>query len=275
VAGAFFMSLANSIGFFDSGVGGLTIWNDVVQLLPSESTIYLADSANAPYGSKSPEEIQRLSINNTQTLISLGAKIIVVACNTATTQSIKVLREKFSVPFIGIEPAVKPASLNSRLKSIGVLATAGTIESAQFNRTKNDYSADVKVFTQVGEGLVTAIEKGELNKDSLNELLKKHLTELIQEPIDTLVLGCTHYPLLIPVIKQIIGDKISILDSGKPVAIQTQKILSSMNKLNTSNLPAKHRMYSTGDLEILKSIVQGLNPELNERIRYSSLYHSE
>lgn len=265
-----------AIGFFDSGVGGLTIWNEVVKSLPNENTIYIADSLNAPYGIRSEEEVQELSIRNTRKLIELGAKLVVVACNTATTQSIQVLREKFDVPFIGIEPAIKPAALRSKTRTIGVLATHGTLESEHFHRTKDKYTADVDVQTQVGEGLVNAIENGLLNTEALDTILKKHLDELTHKPIDFLVLGCTHYPLLIPAIKRILGVDIEIIDSGKAVARQTKNVLERDGILSDSNTDLKHRLYSTGQLEILKSIVQELGYDIhNQEIYFSSLYQSE
>lgn len=262
------------IGFFDSGVGGLTIWKEVIGLLPHESTIYIADSINAPYGTKSTQEIIDLSRVHTQKLIRLGAKIIVVACNTATTQAIDDLRVEFDIPFIGIEPAIKPAALASKTRSISVLATNGTIESEHFNRTKDQYTNDVSVVTQVGEGLVTAIENGELHSKKMRSLLSGHLNILINEHTDHLVLGCTHYPLLIPLIKELVNQKITIVDSGNPVAEQTKRVLFELSLLNSGEGEVSHKLFSTGDLNVLKSIVKelGLN---QESITYSSLYQSE
>ena len=269
------MGTTGSIGFFDSGVGGLTIWNEVVSLLPSESTVYIGDSLNAPYGTKQSNEIIDLSIKNTEKLLVLGAKIIVVACNTATTQAIEVLRDSFSVPFIGIEPAVKPAALLSRSGHIGVLATNGTIESTFFNSTIQEHSGDVMVHTQVGEGLVRAIEKGELHSKKTKEILAKHLKSLVQYDVDQIVLGCTHYPLLIPLIKDVLGSEISIVDSGKAVAQQTKRVLLENDLLNSIENTPTHQMYSNGSVEILKSIIEELSPVSKSSITYSSLYQLE
>ena len=264
-----------SIGFFDSGVGGLTIWKEVVEELPFENTIYIADSINAPYGEKSKDEIISLSIKNTKTLISKGAKLVVVACNTATTQAIDELREIFDIPFIGIEPAVKPAAEKSKSKYIGVLATQGTIESEHFNRTKNIYANDVNVITQVGEGLVKGIENGGLHSSILRDILKEHLKTLTSFPIDYLVLGCTHYPLLRPIIENIIDPKIQIVDSGRALALQTKKVLIQ-NKLQLNENPVvKHVLMSTGNVDILKSIAQQELGVSGLTINYSSLYQSE
>ena len=269
------MSNKGVIGFFDSGVGGLTIWREVIKELPNENTVYLADSQNAPYGERSKEKIIELSIRNTEYLINQGAKIIVVACNTATTQAISVLRQKFRIPFIGIEPAIKPAAQQSKTKCIGVLATNGTIESEHFNKAKDHYSNDVKVVTQVGEGLVTAIENGGIQSEELIQILSQHLNELTQHPIDHLVLGCTHYPLLIPLIKELIGDKIKLVDPCKPVAKQAKRVLVE-NKCEYPNLgTVNHRMVSTGSLEILESICSNNLKLPHLDISYSSLYQSE
>mgnify|MGYP003635191935 CR=1 FL=1 len=263
------------IGFFDSGVGGLTIWNDLVNALPNEDTIYIADSINAPYGGKTPDEIIDLSVANTQKLVDLGAKLIVVACNTATTQAIQTLRERFDFPFIGIEPAIKPAAERSKSKVIGVLATHGTLESDHFNRTKKNFSQGVEVVTQVGDGLVTAIEKGDLASEELKSILAGHLKELKKHPIDYLVLGCTHYPLLKPLMQSILTDQVEILDSGKAVAAQIKKVLIDNNLKSASKQSGTHQLMSTGDLGILKSIVINNHFDMNRNVNYSSLYQSE
>lgn len=269
------MSNSGSIGFFDSGVGGLTIWKEVKRLLPWEDTLYLADSRHAPYGEKSQEEILQLCKNNVDFLLAKGAKIIVVACNTATTQAICVLREIYSIPFIGIEPAIKPAALKSVSKCIGVLATNGTIESEHFNRTKEHYSNDVKVVTQVGEGLVRTIEGGKLHSDELRAILREHLEILCESPIDHLVLGCTHYPLLIPMIQEMINKDISIVDPGPSVARQTERVLLTNHLLTESHKMAKHKMFSTGQINVLESIVKSFPISQEEDVYYSSLYQSE
>ncbi|MFT4752895.1 MAG: glutamate racemase [Salibacteraceae bacterium] len=264
-----------SIGFFDSGVGGLTIWKEVVKLLPHEDTIYIADSVNAPYGEKSTDEIISLSVKHSTQLLAKGAKLIVVACNTATTQAIEELRSTFSIPFIGIEPAVKPAAEKSKTNCIGVLATYGTIESEHFNKTIDIYSNEVNVITQVGEGLVRGIENGGIRSDSLREILEEHLRALTKFPIDHLVLGCTHYPLLKPIIRELIDANIEIVDSGIPVAMQTKKVWVENQLQSSFQGSAIHDMRSTGDLNVLKLIV---NNELNLgdlRVNYSSLYQSE
>ena len=192
------------IGIFDSGVGGTSIWKELHKLLPNEHTIYLADSANAPYGEKSADDILQLSIKNTEFLLGQGCKLIVIACNTATTNAIAYLRETYDVPFIGIEPAIKPAALNSISKTIGVLATKGTLTSALFNNTSKKYSEGITIIEQDGEGLVPLIEAGKIGSSEVKNLLEQYLNPMMAKGIDYLVLGCTHYPYLIPLIKEIV-----------------------------------------------------------------------
>ncbi|KAB1156223.1 glutamate racemase [Flavobacterium luteum] len=212
------------IGLFDSGIGGTSIWSAIHELLPNEDTIYLADSKNAPYGKKAKEEIIALCIKNTEFLLERNVKLIVVACNTATTNAIKELRDLYEVPFIGIEPAIKPAAIHSKTQTIGILATKGTLSSELFNKTVEKYQ-ETKIVEQIGYGLVELIENGELNSPEMSKLLHSYLQPMIEANIDYLVLGCSHYPYLIPLIKKIIPNTIQIIDSGEAVARQTQKII--------------------------------------------------
>ncbi|WP_313806570.1 glutamate racemase [Flavobacterium sp.] len=248
------MSNANPIGIFDSGIGGTSIWKEIHKLLPHENTIYLADSKNAPYGQKSKEEIIALSIKNSEILIEKGCKMIVVACNTATTNAIKELRNRFDIPFIGIEPAIKPAAHLSETETIGILATKGTINSELFNRAVETYS-DVKIVEQIGYGLVQLIEDGKMVSDEMTQLLKEYLEPMVEANIDYLVLGCTHYPYLIPQIKKIIPKHIKIIDSGEAVAKQTKKVLEKNNLLNLSKEKNKQVFYTNSDSTVLKSIL--------------------
>lgn len=212
------------IGLFDSGIGGTSIWQAIHQLLPNEDSIYLADSKNAPYGQKTKDEIVALSFKNTELLLEMNAKLIVVACNTATTNAIIELRAKYDVPFIGIEPAIKPAALNSKTQTIGILATKGTLNSELFNKSVESFQ-DIKIIEQIGYNLVGLIENGEINSPEMNQLLHSYLQPMIDADMDYLVLGCSHYPYLIPQIKKILPKKIQIIDSGEAVARQTQKII--------------------------------------------------
>ena len=221
------------IGIFDSGVGGTSIWKEIHQLLPSEKTIYLSDSKYAPYGIKTQEEIISLSIKNTEKLLAMNCKLIVVACNTATTNAIKVLRSSYKVPFIGIEPAIKPAALKSSNKAIGILATRGTLTSELFSQTSEIYTKDIEVIEVEGNGLVELIESGKKDSEEAENLLKRLLRPMLQARIDYLVLGCSHYPYLIPLLKRILPEDVQIIDSGEAVARQTKAILLKNGLLNT------------------------------------------
>ncbi len=248
------------IGIFDSGVGGTSIWKEIKTLLPTEDTIYLADGKNAPYGEKSKEEILTLSIKNTELLLEKGCKLIVVACNTATTNAISYLRQEYDVPFIGIEPAIKPAALHTKTKKVGVLATKGTLASSLFHNTSKLHASGIEIIEQEGAGLVDLIEKGEVHSQETFLLLQKYLTPMLDAGIDCLVLGCTHYPYLIPQIKKIIPEDIHIIDSGEAVARQTKSILKEHHLFNEKeNNTASHQFYTNRELEILESFVQESN----------------
>jgi glutamate racemase len=242
------------IGIFDSGIGGTSIWKAIHELLPNEQTIYLADSKNAPYGQKTKAEIIALSMKNTEYLLTLGCKLIVVACNTATTNAIKELREKYKIPFIGIEPAIKPAALHSKTQTIGILATQGTLNSELFNKTVEMYH-DTKIIEQIGHGLVQLIESGNMNSPEMTQLLNEYLQPMINANIDYLVLGCSHYPYLIPQIKKILPPHIQIIDSGEAVAKQTQNVLNE--KVGLSNLEKSFPIFYTNtDPKVLDDILE-------------------
>jgi glutamate racemase len=220
-----------SIGIFDSGLGGLTILSEIKKRLPFEDIIYLADSKNAPYGEKTPQQIIELSKTNTDFLLSKNCKLIVVACNTATTNAIDVLRRQYKVPFVGIEPAIKPAILNSKNAKVGVLATKGTLSSSLFAKTTQRFKNNTHVIEVVGKGIVEAIEANNTNSKHFDEELSRQLLPFINEGIDTLVLGCSHYPFIISQIKKHIGENVNIIDSGFAVAKQTERLLQDHNLL--------------------------------------------
>ena len=247
--------MKNAIGIFDSGVGGTSIWKEVNQLLPNENSIYLADSKHAPYGLKSKQRIIELCEKNTELLLKKGCKIIIVACNTATTNAIKHLRNKYKVPFIGIEPAIKPASLKSKNKSVGILATKGTLSSELFIETSSLYAQGVNLKEQHGTGLVELIESGKIESKEMNNLLEIYLNPMKEANIDYLVLGCSHYPYLIPKIKLILGSEVNIIDSGLAVAEQTKAVLQSHNLLNTSKESGESQFFTNGNIEVLQSIL--------------------
>ena len=243
------------IGLFDSGIGGTSIWKEITTLLPNENTIYLSDSKNAPYGQKSKEEIINLSIKNTEFLLSKKCKLIVVACNTATTNAIKLLREKYSVPFIGIEPAIKPAALNTKSKIVGILATKGTLNSELFEKTSSTIEKEIIIHEKVGKGLVELIEEGKIESTEMRQLLRSYINPMLEKGVDSLVLGCTHYPYLIPLIKEITDNKIQIIDSGLAVAKQTKAILEKNKLLNLDNFKGKHSFKINSDKLVLRNIL--------------------
>jgi glutamate racemase len=243
------------IGIFDSGVGGTSIWKEIVTLLPNENTIYLADSKNAPYGEKSKDEIIELSIKNTKFLLNQNCKIIVVACNTATTNAIKTLRQKYDIPFIGIEPAIKPAALSTKTNVVGILATKGTLNSELFESTSSLFKEKITIIETIGKGLVDLIENGEINSPEMSKLLATYLQPMLEQNVDCLVLGCTHYPYLIPQIRKIVGNKMQIIDSGLAVAKQTKAILEKNNLLQVNMQKGKHQLFSNSTIQVLEMLV--------------------
>ena len=243
------------IGIFDSGVGGTSIWKEIHALLPYEDTIYLADSKNAPYGPKGKEAITNLCIKNTELLISKGCKLIVVACNTATTNAINVLRSTYKIPFIGIEPAIKPAALHTKTNAVGILATKGTLSSALFSKTSDLFASNIKVIEQVGDGIVSLIENGNLYSEDMKLLLQNYMQPMIDANIDYLVLGCTHYPYLMPILKDILPKHVTIIDSGEAVAKQTKTILNANNLLNTEITKSKLQFFTNGNPEVMTALL--------------------
>ncbi|MBF4508543.1 glutamate racemase [Flavobacterium sp. JLP] len=248
------MTNNNPIGVFDSGIGGTSIWSAIHDLLPYEKTIYLADSKNAPYGQKTKEEIVALSKKNVDLLLDMNCKLIVVACNTATTNAIRELRADYDIPFIGIEPAIKPAANNSKTQVIGILATKGTLNSELFNKTAEMFQ-NTTIIEQVGHGLVQLIEDGNLYSPEMTQLLESYLRPMIDANIDYLVLGCSHYPYLIPQIKKILPEHIQIIDSGEAVARQTQNVLRERVGFS-DHKKSEPEFYINSDPAVLKSILE-------------------
>ena len=253
------MSNKLPIGIFDSGVGGTSIWKEIHKLLPNENTIYLADSKHAPYGQKSKDEIIDLSIKNTEKLLTLGAKLIVVACNTATTNAIQELRAAYKVPFVGIEPAIKPAALQTKTKRIGILATKGTLSSDLFSKTSELYTQNIQTIEVVGEGLVPLIENNAIDSEEMHQLLTKYLDPMRKANVDHLVLGCSHYPYLIPKLKTLLPENVVIIDSGEAVAKQTKALLEKEKLLNRSHA-SFYQFYSNLKTETLEHLLKPLPP---------------
>lgn len=231
-----------NIGVFDSGLGGLWILKYLEQELPDYNFIYYADQAHLPYGSKTPDEIIKFSSDIVDFLLSKNCEIIVIACNTATSASIKTLREKYDIPFVGIEPAIKPASELSKTKHIGVLATKVTAEGQKLQDSIEHYAHDVEVHTVIGYGLVELVEEGKADSDEVEVLLREYLEPLLeknlptgQAGIDQIVLGCTHYAFLINRIKKIVGDKVNIIDPAPAVVKRVEQLVKENNIPYTDN----------------------------------------
>ena len=239
--------MKNPIGLFDSGIGGISILEKLKQLLPNENFIYLADNRNCPYGSKSKKEIISLSKKNCEKLIELNCKIIIIACNTSTTNSIKKLREIIAIPIIGIEPGLKPAIHYTKTKNIGILATEKTLGSKLFFETLNQNRIDdIHIHEQIGYELVNLIEEDSHSKQNLQKILEKYLVPMINKKIDCLLLGCTHYNHIKDIIEEIIPVDIKIVDTITPVNKRVLNILKSNNILNKSTKKRTIKIFYNG-----------------------------
>ncbi len=270
------MSDPRPIGLFDSGVGGLSVWRAVVERLPNEATIYFADSAHCPYGPRPTEEVKALSTVITRFLLSQECKLIVVACNTASAAALDFLRAEFDVPIVGMEPAIKPAAEQTQTGHVGVLATAGTLQGNLFQNTSRHYGNGVQVHEQVGEGLVEQVEAGRLDSPETEALLRQYLNPMLAAGVDRIALGCTHYPLLIPLIEQIVAGRAVVIDPAHAVARQVARVLEKHNLAAT--IPADvipvHKFYSTGSSGLLQNLVEkltGRRVELPKVVELSGL----
>ena len=217
------------IGVFDSGVGGLSILDEALRQLPHHHYIYLADSVNAPYGEKSSEWIAARSLALCRHLADKGCDAIVLACNTATAEAIKHIRNELPIPIIGVEPGIKPAAMQSQNHIVGVLATEATLKSDKFNALLNTLPSDCHFIKQAGAGLVPLIECGKADSEDTLELLAKHLEPIQDAGADTLVLGCTHYPFLRKAIRKLLGESITLIDTSDAVVRQLKRQLEAMN----------------------------------------------
>lgn len=262
-----FISARPAIGFFDSGAGGLSVWSEVVKLVPEAETFYIADSANCPYGSLDAGKIIDLATSHVRTLLDAGCGMIVVACNTATAAAIDVLRANFKVPFVGLEPAIKPAAKLSKSKTVGVLATKGTLGGRHFNGTRAKWATGVSVLTGVADDFVKLVESGDVDSPAAYAIVRSRVEPLIAEGADVIVLGCTHFPFLKHLIERVANGRAVVLDSGYAAAVQTQRIWRSLphEEDNAKPLPSDTRCWplnkanrhfaSTGDIAVLERIL--------------------
>jgi glutamate racemase len=246
------------IGVFDSGVGGLSILDEALRQLPQHDYIYLADSANAPYGEKSSDWIAARSLSLCNYLAGKGCDAIVVACNTATAEAIKQIREVLSIPVIGVEPGIKPAAMQSQNNIVGVLATEATLKSDKFNALLNTLPGDCQFIKQAGAGLVPLIESGNADGEETLELLAKHLEPIQDAGADTIVLGCTHYPFLRKSIRKLLGESITLIDTSDAVIRQLKRQLESLQKENSGKDFGSVTFLSSKDEELLLSMAQDL-----------------
>ena len=252
------MTPEHPIGVFDSGVGGLTVLAEIRRQLPAEDLLYVADSGHAPYGDKSMQEIETRAVLLTEFLIGQGAKAVVVACNTATGAAARLLRARYPVPIIAMEPAVKPAVTLTRSGVVGVLATRATLASDKFRELVTQIGVGVEVLLQPCPGLVERIEAGDLDGDGTRALLADYLRPLIERRADSLVLGCTHYPYLRPLIEDLVGPEVRILDSGEAVARQVRRRLESSRLLAPAGRTGTDRFWTSGPPEAAHALVRRL-----------------
>jgi glutamate racemase len=259
----------SAIGIFDSGVGGLTVWREVTRALPAESTIYVADQAHLPYGPRPAAEVRAYAEGVTAHLVERGCKAIVVACNTASAAALKFLREaRPDLLFVGMEPAVKPAAAHSRTRVVGVMATPGTLQGRMFALAVERFASGVTLVNQPCPGLVEAIEAGELDSPATEALLRDLLKPILGAGADTLVLACTHYPMVAPLIRRIAGDALHIVDPAPAVARHLARSLQERNAL-AAGAPVRHEFLTTGSaVALAASVRQFVGPAACGELRW-------
>ena len=263
------MGFSGTIGVFDSGVGGLSVLHHIRRTLPDAHLIYVADSAHIPYGDKPASYIEQRSHTLTRFLVEQGAEAIVIACNTATAAAAASLRRDVKRPIIGMEPAVKPAVAVTQSGVVGVLATTGTLESARFAALLERYGEEVEIVTQGCPGLVEQVEQGDLDGLRTRELVARYTAPLLARGADTLILGCTHYPFLAPLIRDVVGDSITLVDTGKAVSRQLQRRIQTELATRTkfahpsigsgrTGLDGSAQFFSSGDAAFASRIMSVL-----------------
>lgn len=267
------------IGILDSGVGGLSVLNEICQRLPALQVHYVADSAWCPYGNKTQEAIQKRVFFLTEHLLKKGCGLIVIACNSATIAAIEALRSHYPIPFTGMEPAIKPAVKITNTGVIGVLATQASLTGEKFHKLLHSHGQGVRVITRACPRFVEFVERGELSGKKVEQAIKDYTAEMLEAKADTLVLGCTHYPFLRKKIEQVVGSNIKIIDTGEAVAKRTQQLLEQTygtftvadestvqpafsNALKQENALEKVQIETSGNLALLRSIFSTLCPDL-------------
>jgi len=251
-----------SIALFDSGVGGLSVLREIRRLMPEESILYFADQGHVPYGPRPLEEVRQFSEAITRFLLERGAKIIVVACNAASAASLLSLRQTFPhIPFVGMEPAVKPAAEQTATGKVGVLATPATFQGALYASVVERFAAGVALLPHTCPGLVSQIEGGELESVATRAILEEALGPMLKENIDTVVLGCTHYPFVIPLIEKIVGPQVRVIDPAPAVARQTERLLLARGLKKEPAERGSLQFYTSGAVEQFKNLLAMLLPE--------------
>ena len=249
----------NPIGIFDSGVGGLSVLRAIRAQMPEESVIYFGDQGHIPYGPRPMEQIRDFSEAITRFLLDQGARVIVVACNTASAAALKYLRETFpNVPFVGMEPAVKPAAEHTQTGKVGVLATPATFQGELYASVVERFANGVELFQNTCSGLVQEVEQGNLNGDETRRILEEALQPMLEKNIDTVVLGCTHYPFVIPLIQEIVGESVRVIDPAPAVARQVRRVLEAKGWKSDSDRPGGMKLFTSGDVEKLETLLPNL-----------------
>jgi glutamate racemase len=249
--------MKNPVGIFDSGVGGLSVLHAIREQLPDQDLLYFADQAHVPYGSRSLLEVRSFCEAITRYLLAQGCPLIVVACNTASAAALGYLRKVFTdVPFVGMEPAIKPAAEQTQTGVVGVLATPATFQSELYASVVERFASGVTLLQDPCPGLVAQIEKGDFNGAKTRQILKKALLPMLEKHIDTIVLGCTHYPFIIPLIREIAGDKVRVIDPAPAVARQTVRLLGGLHLPKTTNLSGNILCMTSGDPKALATFIR-------------------
>ncbi|NQU29458.1 MAG: glutamate racemase [Anaerolineae bacterium] len=256
-------SLTAPLGIFDSGVGGLSVLRAIREQMPRENLLYFADQGHVPYGSRSLEEVRHFSEAITHFLLGQGAKLIVVACNTASAAALHYLRKTFpDIPFVGMEPAIKPAAEHTNSGVVGVLATPATFQGKLYASVVERFAKDVDVLQDTCQGLVEEIERGALEADSTRKILVAALRPMLDKGLDTVVLGCTHYPFVIPLIEEIVGENVRVIDPAPAVARQVERRLEALNLGQSEDIQGEVQIFTSGGKTALESIL----PKLIEKI---------
>jgi glutamate racemase len=264
------MSASQPIGIFDSGMGGLTLVQALLKVLPGESVLYYGDTAHLPYGRKTQQEIQVYSLAITRYLLERGAKAIVVACNTATAAAINLLRETWpDVPILGMEPAVKPAARGTKSGVVAVLATQGTFQSSRYAELMHKYGKEIEMLENPCHGLVELIESGKANAPETEALLREVLQPMLAAGADAFVLGCTHYPFVVSTIRKIVGPEPHLINPAPAVALHLAQILEEKGLQNPATQPPTYRFYASGPAGAMQGALRdylGLDVEVERLV---------